>query len=855
MNSRIDDAASTAGHAVKNYLLVALAGQQNAGKSTVFNMLTGASQYVANYPGVTVEKKSGRYRDGEMRVEVVDLPGTYSLTSFSLEERVARDFLLQDKPDCIANIVDASNLSRSLMLTLQLLELNRPMVLGLNMMDVAKAHGMYIDVDQLISILEVPVVPLVGRKNVGRKELMDAVSRAGVHGQTRTRNPLEYGPLEETVMVLEQALRQNSRLDAAYPLRWMAVKLLEQDEMVRDLVRENHPDAEAILHQVEQAATMFEQAAQLSIADHILACRHARAQEIVQQCINRPAGRKTTLSERIDRVLLNRILAPVFLVLTVYCIYQVSIVQGYELTKYTWPYLASLRGIVGDLLPIPGLVEDGLLRSLVLWCVDSANTLLNYLPIFFILFALIAMLEDSGYMARIAFILDRIFQRFGLHGQSTLPFILGGVFAGGCSVPGIMATKGIPDERSRMATILTVPYMNCLAKVPLYTLLVNIFFPGEKSYALFFISTVTILMALIIAWILTHTILRSRESAPFVMEMPTYHLPTVRGVATRTLQRTWEYIQKVGTIVLAVSVCVFALLQFPNLPDAVMATHEQTMEQAYDTFQQAVRETEFAPMLAERQNVLELMNFSNRFTAARLNAGSGMDKVMADYERQHPIFFSFLKPGKKEPGERIVGTAVAQLMNTRKETQRAIKDQRIENSFFGRLGRALEPVTQFAGFNWKINIALISSFAARESSVATLGVLFQQGADEGGTLEARMGAQSAESGMTPLHALALIVFFALYPPCFAATIMVKVQTGSYKWMLFAILFPSAVGIVVASAIFTLGTALGVTGFAMMQVFYVLMLCIALGLGLFASRSPVEAIGDSLRHQRIVPQSR
>ena len=466
---------------------------------------------------------------------------------------------------------------------------------------------------------------------------------------------------------------------------------------------------DAILEQVGKAAAMFEQASHLSVADHILACRHARAQEIVQQCINRPDGHKATLSERIDRVLLHRVLAPVFLVLTVYCIYQVSIVQGYELTKYTWPYLASFRGIVGDLLPIPGLLEDGLLRALVLWCVDSANTLLNYLPIFFILFALIAMLEDSGYMARIAFILDRIFQRFGLHGQSTLPFILGGVFAGGCAVPGIMATKGIPDERSRMATILTVPYMNCLAKVPLYTLLVNIFFPGEKSFALFFISTVTILMALIIAWILTHTVLRSRESAPFVMEMPTYHLPTVRGVATRTLQRTWEYIQKVGTIVLAVSVCVFALLQFPNLPQAVMATYEQDMEQAYETFQQTVQETQFAGMLADRQTVLELMNYSSRFTAARLNAGSGMDKVLADYEQQHQGFFNFLKPGKKEKDERTVGTAVGQLMTTRKELQRAIKDRRIENSFFGRLGRALEPVTQFAGFDWKINIALVSS--------------------------------------------------------------------------------------------------------------------------------------------------
>ncbi len=816
----------------KSYLLVALAGQQNAGKSTVFNMLTGASQYVANYPGVTVEKKSGRYRDGAMRVEVVDLPGTYSLTSYSPEERVARDFLLQDRPDCIVNVLDASNLPRSLMFTLQLLELERPVVLGVNMMDVASSQGLGVDVARLSELLDAPAVPLVGRKGQGRAELLAAVRLAGAETPRTPGVPLRYGALEETVQKTAQALRQGSRLDAAYPLRWLAVKLLEGDEPVARLVRENHPEAEAVLEQVRAASAAFEASAGLSASDHILACRHARAEQIARDCTEQPRTRRVHLSERIDRVVLNRVLAPVFLVLTVYCIYQVSIVQGYELTKHFWPYLAAMRGFVADLLPMPGLVEDGLLRSLILWCVDSANTLLNYVPIFFILFALIAIVEDSGYMARIAFILDRIFQRFGLHGQSTLPFILGGVFAGGCAVPGVMATKGIPDERARMATILTVPYMNCLAKVPLYTLLVNIFFPADKGFAMFFISTVTIIMAMIIAWTLTRTVLRGMPPAPFVMEMPTYHLPTARGVATRTMQRLWEYVRKVGTIVLAVSVCVFALLQFPDLPAEVMRPHEETMRRAYADFQAAVADTPHAQALAGEEQVLGLMHYAARFNAARLNAGSGMQGVLASFEAENPLYFSFLKPGRKEKDERAVGAAAAQLMNTRKEVQRAIKDARIHNSFFGRLGRALEPLTQFAGFDWKINIALISSFAARESSVATLGVLFQQGADEGQTLETRMGDQSSASGMTPLHAVALIVFFALYPPCFAATIMVKVQTGSYKWMLFAILFPCAVGLAVASALFTLGASLGASGLAMMQGFYLLMLCLALGLGTF-----------------------
>jgi ferrous iron transport protein B len=268
-------------------------------------------------------------------------------------------------------------------------------------------------------------------------------------------------------------------------------------------------------------------------------------------------------------------------------------------------------------------------------------------PIFFILFSLIAIIEDSGYMARIAFILDRVFHRFGLHGQSTLPFILGGVFAGGCSVPGIMATKGIPDERARLATILTVPYMNCLAKIPLYTLLVNIFFVNDKAWAMFFISTVTFLMALIVSWLLTRTVLRKVMTAPFVMEMPTYHLPTLRGVLMRAFQRTWGYIQKVGTTVLAVSICIFALLQFPNLPDEEMQGYQQSMDQALARFQTTVSRTPHGEMFADPANAIALMNFGTRFNAARRIARPDeAERVQARFEAENPLFFSFLKPGK-----------------------------------------------------------------------------------------------------------------------------------------------------------------------------------------------------------------
>ena len=247
-------------------------------------------------------------------------------------------------------------------------------------------------------------------------------------------------------------------------------------------------------------------------SDLALRLRHEAAEAACTAAVEQHTPNKIGFTERLDRVLLNRIFAPVFLVLTIWLIYQLSIVQGYELTKITWPLLAGLRNLVASILPDAGFLVDPQLRSMGLWMVDSANTLLNYVPIFLILFALIAILEDSGYMARIAFILDRILHRFGMHGQSTLPLILAGVFAGGCAVPGVMATKGIPDTRARMATILTVPFMNCLAKVPLYVLLVNIYFAEDKGLILFYISTITIIIALLVSKLLTVSVLRNMET-------------------------------------------------------------------------------------------------------------------------------------------------------------------------------------------------------------------------------------------------------------------------------------------------------------------------------------------------------
>jgi len=480
----------------RDKVLVALAGQPNSGKSTVFNALTGASQHVANYPGVTVEKMTGSYKDDGRKVEVVDLPGTYSLTSYSPEERVSRDFLLHENPSVVVNITDASNLKRNLYLTFQLLEMEIPVVIDLNMMDVAERRNIEIDVKELSNKLGVSVVPTTIKTGRGKKELVKTITATSRAGQPFKPSRIDYGPMEPFLRKIKGKLSEETTLDGNYPLRWLALKLMEGDSEAENLIRQNHSDPEEILDFVEKQRQSFEFEHDEAPESHIAFRRYHVTETIVKSCIRPKSGSLTTLTDKADKFICNRFLGPVILVGVIYLLYYLSIVQGYNLTNYTWPVLAKIRSLTESLLPAPGFIEEPLIRALSLWFVDSINALLNYIPIFFILLGLIAILEDSGYMPRMAFILDRLFQKFGLHGQSTLSMVLGGIYVGGCAVPGVMATKGIPDERSRLATILIIPLLNCLAKVPLYVLLINIYFVGHKGLAMFFIATISLLMAL-----------------------------------------------------------------------------------------------------------------------------------------------------------------------------------------------------------------------------------------------------------------------------------------------------------------------------------------------------------------------
>ncbi|MDN5101293.1 ferrous iron transport protein B [Aliarcobacter butzleri] len=805
-------------------LKTVLAGQPNCGKSTIFNLVSGIEQHIANYPGVTVDKKVGFFKYQDYKIQMVDLPGTYSFSSYSLEERVAKEYIINENPDIIINVVDASNLKRNLYLTFQLLEMGLPVIVVLNMMDVASRREIKIDIQKISSMLNCPVVEASGAKGIGGDEIMKSVVSLYENKTNFEEFKINYEELESFILEIEEQIKDST---SNLSKRWLAIKALEGDETIIKYLNDEFP---TIKDTLEKQNSLFETRYDKNIVTFLATFRYDSAEIIYQKTVKHENKNQETLTDKADKIVLNRFLALPILFTLMFLVYEISIVMGYKLTDYTWPILASFKNLVIDLMPEANFTDVPMITDFAIWMVNSANALLNYIPIFFILFALIAIMEDVGYMPRMAFILDRVFRKFGLHGQSTLPLVLGGAMVGGCAVPGVMSTKGIADERARMATILTVPYMNCLAKVPFYTLLLAAFFRTDMAIMMFYISTITVFSALIVAKILTTTVLKNRETAPFVMELPPYHLPTLKGVVIRSSQRVWLYIKKVVTIVLAVAIVLFALLQFPGLSDESKVKFENISNNALSEFDLQIKDSTYYEHINSKEKVSQLLNYYDNYRTKKMINSS--DSVDESFIKQNELFYKFIRPIKDEEAKKV-NNALKKLSNDRKNILREIKNEKVETSLLGMAGKSIEPLTKYAGFDWKINVAFLSSFAARESAVATLGSLYENNKADNQRAEEAM---AQNSGYTPLHATAIIIFMLLTPPCIATMIVVKMQTNSFKWMLFAIFFPIGLGIISSAIIFTLGNIYSWSGFEAMTYYYIVVLLITLILGLYPNKS-------------------
>lgn len=550
-------------------ITVALAGNPNSGKTTVFNELTGARQHVGNYPGVTVEKKEGDREFRGRQLHFVDLPGTYSLSAYSLEEIVARDFVLEEKPDVIVDVVDAANLERNLYLTSMFVELDRPVVLALNMMDAAEARGKRIDVELLSQLLGMPVVPLVARRGHGITELLEAVVQAA-DAEQKPQARINFGPeLEPHIARLEEVI---IRSDAAgnLPARWLAVKLLENDSQIRQRFEQLGEPGRAILKLADDERRHLRQIigddAEVAIADR----RYGFVSGACREAVSDIHLRRTDWSERVDAVVTNRVIGlPVFF-LFMWLMFELVFRLGNPLMNLLDNFFVWLAVVARAIIPpgsLQSLIADGV--------IGGVGGVLVFLPNILLLFLAISFLEDSGYMSRAAFVIDRVMHQVGLHGKSFISMLIGF----GCTVPAILSTRMLESPRERLVTMLVVPLMSCGARLPVYILLAGTFFtPSMAGKLIFVIYALGVLLALLMARLFSSYLLKA-PAQPFVMELPPYRWPTLKGTAVHMWDRGWMYLKKAGTTILAMSICMWFLLSHPALPSPAPGAPVMTSEQ------------------------------------------------------------------------------------------------------------------------------------------------------------------------------------------------------------------------------------------------------------------------------------
>lgn len=729
---------------------MALAGNPNAGKTTLFNELTGARQHVGNYPGITVDHKEGYFTHDGQKIIITDLPGTYSLTAYSIEEIVSRDFLTTERPDVVINIVDASNLERNLYLTTQFLEMGAPLIIALNMMDVAKDRGIEIDCNKLSELLGLPVVPIIARTGVGTDELIKQAIALAHSGKVWEPRDISYGDdLDEVLIKLIQTMEQTSFLTEQYPPRFTAIKYLEHDDQMLNRGQEANPEVagkleEAVTTVSDHLHKTMEVYPEAIIADH----RYGFIKSLVIQGVIKHSFDKDRLytSDKIDKVLTNRLLGPLVMLGILFGLYQFTFSWSEIPVAWMEMFFGWFGGVVQNNLP------DGILKSMIIsGVINGVGGVLGFVPLIMFMFFGIAILEDSGYLARVAFMMDRVFRMFGLHGSSVMPFIVSGGIAGGCAVPGVMATRTLRSPKERMATLLTVPLMNCGAKVPVLALLIGAFFTDHKALYMFLFTMLAWLVALIAAKLLRSTVLRG-EATPFVMELPPYRFPTLRGLLIHTWERTWQYIKKAGTVILGISILLWALMTFPGLSDSQRAAYSDARDTATASFSMTVQQELNSAIDENKVFTVEALALQERLlTINQEEAGAGL-----------------------------------------------------ENSIAGRAGRFFEPISRFAGFDWKINIAMLGGFAAKEVIISTLGTVYSLGAveaDDSDSLGQRLLKDPNWNGLVAISALIFIMFYA---PCFVTVVCIA-KEASWKWAFFSMAFNTILAFSFSVAVFQLGS--------------------------------------------------
>jgi ferrous iron transport protein B len=725
---------------------IAIAGNPNAGKTTLFNALTGTRQKTGNYPGVTVERKIGQCElpSGEV-VDVVDLPGCYSLAARSPEEQIAHDVLLGEMegeaaPDLVIVVVDASNLQRNLFLTSQLHDLGVPMIVALNMMDMAHERGSEVSPEKLADALGCKVVPLVARKGEGIAELLAAIEDTPCGCCTCGGVPrfIDCLPaaLEKPVQTLADGLVHSGLADAQTArgeALWLLVSTLEGDDAVKIA-----PTMTALARRVRKEHKLTSR--QVRAIETSARYRYLKDLMFMAACSEQDLPHR--LTDRLDRVLLHRVFGPVIFLAVMALVFQ-------SIFSWAAPAMSAIEaGVNWMAQAVNGLLPDSLFKEMLLQgAVAGVGNVLVFLPQILVLFLFIGLLEDVGYMARAAFLMDRLMARVGLDGRAFLPLLSS--FA--CAIPGIMATRTIAGKKDRLVTILVAPLMSCSARLPVYTLVIGTVFAAETRVGGVFTTGGLVLMSMYVlsitvgitmAAVFKRTLLKS-PPPPLLLELPTYKLPSLKSVALNLYDRARLFTIRAGTVILAATVILWGVLHVP------------------------VSHVDRASFSAARQSILSNPDLNSAARETALRAVAGQENAAV-----------------------------------------------VEHSLGGHLGKLMEPVIAPLGFDWKIGVGILASFAAREVFVSGLAVVHGvDGADENSpslreTLRAEKRAGTNEALFTPLVGVALLVFFVLACQCMSTVAIVRRETGGWRWPLFMIGYMTALAWIGAFTVYQGGKLLG-----------------------------------------------
>ncbi|MFH1688124.1 MAG: ferrous iron transport protein B [bacterium] len=786
------------------YRSIAICGNPNSGKTTIFNAITGLSQKVGNYPGVTVEKVVGQFSlDDDRRYELVDIPGTYSLSAFSPDEYIAASALYggidcERLPDALICVVDATNLERGLYLVQQILQVGRPMVVALNMSDVAQRRGIRIDTNKLTQALGgIPVVAVVGNRRRGI-DLLKATAAAQADGR-QMHTCHAYDPdTEQLIDELQLLNGARTRTRAEYLRITLDVDGPAERKFIAEVAsREVGPDQVTDVL-AEGRARIRKRFGTLSAAETMILTR--RASEISREIQTDVKSAKPTRSEVIDRFLLHPVLGPILLVLMMTIVFQSIFSWAEPFMNLIDAGFGSLAEAVGRVMapgPLKSLVTDGI--------VGGVGSVLIFLPQIAILFMFIALLEDSGYMARAAFLVDRMFRWCGLSGKSFIPMLSS--FA--CAIPGIMATRTIEDRKLRFITIMVAPLMTCSARLPVYAIMIAAFVPHQTYLGLFNLQGMTltllyllgILVAVAVSFVLQKTIFKT-ERGTFIMEMPSYKIPTLSSVLVRVANRVKSFLMRAGTVIFAITIIIWALSYYP---------HSDNIARDFARQRQAAEENYTASLaelgLAREQLLAENADATRRaeVLAAALGALGTQEEILRVAADAADLPADIAGVVAAVPLLRLQYEAeLSELSNNAAGTF-------IRDSYFARVGQAIEPVFHPLGWDWRVTMAVMASFPAREVIIATLGTIFNLGTDSGAestTLVEKMRQATWESGprqgeplFSPAVALSIVVFFALCCQCGATLVTIKHETNSWYIPIWVFLYMTSLAYVLGVAVY------------------------------------------------------